>query len=437
MDFQLLYLWLAIAFGFLMACGIGANDVSNAVGTSVGSKAITIKQAIVIAAIFEFLGAFIAGSEVTNTIKQDIIDITLIKEENILILGMLASLLASGVWLLIASIVGWPVSTTHTIVGAILGFGIVQFGVEIVKWDKIINIFLGWVFSPIIGCVMSYFIFRTTQIFIFNKEKPLDSAKIAIPVYVFFTAFIIVMISLATVKTIGIKIDLMHKVGIALIISIMGSGISKILVSRIKLDIAADKYFHFANVEKLFAILMLFTACAMAFAHGSNDVANAIGPVAAIVAMVETPGNATSSILLTTHNSVPVWILLLGALGILIGLATYGYKVIATIGTKITQLTPSRGFSATLATAITVVLASSSGLPISTTHTLVGGILGIGLARGIEALNLNVIRSIIMSWIITVPMGAALAVVLFYALQYTIDLIPDTELAFKFSNFFS
>jgi PiT family inorganic phosphate transporter len=416
MDLQTLYLWLAIGFGFLMACGIGANDVSNAVGTSVGSKAITIKQAILIAAIFEFLGAFIAGSEVTNTIKQNIIDINLIKQEDILILGMLASLLASGVWLFVASIMGWPVSTTHTIVGAIIGFGLMQFGPAIVKWDKVTQILLAWVLSPVSGCIISYCIFSTTQIFIFNKDKPLESAKQAIPVYVFGTIFIIVMISLATVKNIGFDINLFHKLGIATIISLLCSVVSKFFMNRLQLNADADKNFHFTNVEKLFAILMVFTACAMAFAHGSNDVANAIGPVAAIVALVKAPLNNVDVI--RSENFVPIWVLLLGASGIVIGLATYGYKVIATIGNNITQLTPSRGFSATLATAITVVVASGSGLPISTTHTLVGGIFGVGLARGIAALNLKVIRSIIMSWLITVPVGALLAVAIFAVLRY-------------------
>lgn len=416
MDFNLLYLGLAIFFGFLMAWGIGANDVSNAMGTSVGSKAITIKQAIIIAAVFEFLGVFIAGSEVTNTIKKDIVDITLFKDHiNFFIIGMLSALLSAALWLFVASFFGWPVSTTHTIVGAVIGFGIAEFGVGAIHWKQVSYIIFGWLFSPILGGVLSYGIFRTTQLFIFNKEKPFDAAKAVIPIYLFITIWIITMISLLRVNNIGINISILDSVLIASVISLVVSFIGKFLIKRMRIDPKADIQFHFANVERTFAILMLFTACAMAFAHGSNDVANAIGPVAAISSLTLEGGNDIQTIM--AGNVVPSWILFLGSFGIVLGLAMYGKKVISTVGKKITLLTPSRGYAATLAAAITVVFASSTGIPISTTHTLVGGIFGVGLARGIAALNLQVIRQIIMSWIITLPVGAALAIVIFYLLK--------------------
>lgn len=415
MDFNLLYLWLGIFFGFLMAWGIGANDVSNAMGTSVGSRAITIKQAIIIAAIFEFLGVFIAGSEVTNTIKKDIVDITLFQNQmNFFIIGMLSALLSAALWLFIASFFGWPVSTTHTIVGSVIGFGFAQYGLSAIHWKQVSYIIFGWLFSPILGGVLAFGIFRTTQIFIFNKEKPFEAAKTFIPLYLFVTIWLITMISLSSVHNIGIILSLKDRILISSLISLVISFVGKFLISRMTLDPNVEKKFHFANVERTFAILMLFTACAMAFAHGSNDVANAIGPVAAIYSLTQKDVSIQTVLV---SNVVPTWILLLGSIGIVLGLAMYGKKVISTVGKKITLLTPSRGYAATLAAAITVVFASSTGIPISTTHTLVGGIFGVGLARGIAALNLQVIRSIVMSWIITLPMGAILAIIIFYLLK--------------------
>lgn len=418
-DFHSISLALAIVFGFLMACGIGSNDVSNAMGASVGSKAITIKQAVIIAAIFEFLGALIAGSEVTNTIKQSIIDINLIQDERLLILTMLASLLASGIWLILASVIGWPVSTTHTIVGAIMGVGLVKFGIGAITWHKVATIVVAWIFSPLIGCILSFGIFISTQYFIFSKLNPLKHAKKVIPKYLYITILIIATISIAPVKNIGINLTLFQKAIYVIGIATLCYFVGKLLINRLNIEKIHNRKEQFQNVERLFAVLMIFTACAMAFAHGSNDVANAIGPVAAIVHLTQ---EADFS-LVADKNVVPIWVLLMGASGIIVGLAVYGHKVIATVGSKITQLTPSRGYSATLAAATTVVLASSSGLPISTTHTLVGAILGVGLARGIDALNMDVIRSIIMSWVVTLPAGGILAISLFYLLDYCTRLL--------------
>ena len=411
MAIQLILFWAAIIAGFIMAWGIGANDVSNAMGTSVGSKAITIRQAVIIAAIFEFLGAFLAGSEVTTTIRQSIINpIELTDSPNIFILGMLSSLLSAGTWLLLASFLGLPVSTTHSIVGAIIGFGITILGFYAIKWSTVLSIILGWVISPILGAIIAYVLFISAQIFIFNKPHPTDAAKKIVPIYILIASWVIFMIVCTKLHHLGIRFTTLKCIALATFLSITTALIGKLIINKVELNSNTRPRSHYYYVEKIFAILMVFTACAMAFAHGSNDVANAIGPVAAIISVIQEGG-----IVETSH--VNWWVLMLGASGIVIGLAMYGHKVIATVGSKITQLTPSRGFSATIAAAITVVFASSTGLPISTTHTLVGGILGVGLARGIHALNISVVKSIFVSWIVTLPAGAVLAVIFFYVLR--------------------
>lgn len=405
-------LWLAIVFGFTMACGIGANDVSNAMGTSVGSKAITIRQAIIIASIFEFLGALFVGSEVTTTIRENLINPNLFDvEKDYFILGMLSSLLAAGTWLLAASFFGWPVSTTHTIVGGIVGFGCIVLGVHNVQWVNVFPIIISWCLSPFLGAIIAFCLFMSAQHLIFSHKHPLNAAKKIIPVYILLTSWIIFMIICSKLYHLGIKLTLLQTFYSASVLSIISTLIGKIIINNLHFKTNDDRQFDFTNVEKIFSILMVFTACIMAFAHGSNDVANAIGPVAAVVCTTQNinPGNSPI---------VPTWVLFIGATGIVIGLALYGHKVIETVGSKITHLTPSRGFSATLASATTVVFASSTGLPISTTHTLVGGILGVGLARGIHALNLNVIKTIFISWLITLPAGAFLSIIFFYMLKF-------------------
>lgn len=393
-----------------MAWGIGANDVSNAMGTSVGSGALTIRQAILIAAIFEFLGSLLAGSEVTSTIRKDIIDPAMFSDYGLFMLGMLASLLAAGVWLLVASLFGWPVSTTHTIVGAIVGFGAASLGADAIKWEKVISIIGGWVFSPLLGAALSYILFISAQNLIFNKKEPILAAKKVVPIYILLASFIIYMIIASKLHLLGINLSSLLKFLIAITLSIITALAGKLIVSKLHLDPKDDVKSHFTNVEKIFAVLMIFTACTMAFAHGSNDVANAIGPVAAIIDILSVG-------YIPETSAVPIWVLLMGGAGIVCGLAMYGHKVIATIGNKITQLTPSRGFAATLSAATTVVLASSTGLPISTTHTLVGGVLGVGLARGMHALNINVVKNIFISWIVTLPAGAILAIVFYHLLK--------------------
>ncbi len=409
-EYGNILLIMACIFGLFMAWGVGANDVANAMGTSVGSGAITIKQAIIIAMIFEFCGAYLAGGAVTDTIRKGIIDPTPLNQApELLVFGMISALLAAGTWLLIASMAGWPVSTTHSIVGAIVGFAAVGISVDAVNWDKVGKIVASWVVSPVTSGIIAFMLFRSVQKLILNTDNPFANAKRYVPCYIFMVGFIIAMVTLTKgLKHIGLHFSFLDSTGISIIVAFITMGIGLVLLKKVQADPEADKDFHFASVEKVFAVLMLFTACAMAFAHGANDVANAIGPLAAVVSIVKSGGAVAQK------SIMPAWILLLGGIGIVIGLATYGHKVIATIGKNITELTPSRGFAATLAAAITVVVASGTGIPISTTHTLVGAVLGVGLARGIGAINLRVISTIFMSWIITLPAGAGLAIMFFF-----------------------
>ena len=412
-SYGTIFLILACIFGLFMAWGIGANDVANAMGTSVGSGAITIKQAVLIAAVFEFAGAFLAGGQVTKTIRKGIIDAELLSgTPELLVYGMLASLLAAGIWLLVASKFGWPVSTTHSIVGAIVGFAAVGIGVDAVHWSKVGTIVMSWVISPALAGAFSYWLFRSVQKLILNRDDPFESAKQVVPYYVFMTGFIIALVTMFKgLKHVGLEVSTIESYSYAFVFGLVIMFMSMMSIRKIKLDPAADKDFQFANVERVFGVLMVVTACAMAFAHGSNDVANAIGPVAAVIGIVQSGGE------IAQKSVLPIWVLVLGGAGIVAGLLMYGRRVMATIGKNITELTPSRGFAATLAAATTVVFASGTGLPISTTHTLVGAVLGVGLARGIGALNLNVVRTIFLSWIVTLPAGALMSIFFFFTLK--------------------
>ncbi|HCR98795.1 MULTISPECIES: inorganic phosphate transporter [Halomonas] len=405
-----IFIILACLFGFFMAWGVGANDVANAMGTSVGSKAITIKQAIIIAVIFEFLGAWLAGGEVTATIRGGIIDPNLLEANpQFLVYGMLSALLAAGIWLMVASARGWPVSTTHSIVGAIVGFAAVGLGVDAVAWDKVGQIASSWAISPLIAGTIGYMLFKSVHHLIFESSDPLAAAKRYVPGYIFLVGFIVAMVTLTKgLSHVGLHLSFSESLLLSILIGVLIMGLGIVMQRRIKYTKNANDHFGYANVERVFGVLMIFTACAMAFAHGSNDVANAVGPLAAVISVVRSEGMIDSAAL------VPWWVLVLGGAGIVVGLVTYGRRVIATVGTGITELTPSRGFAATLAAASTVVVASGTGLPISTTHTLVGAVLGVGLARGMAALNLRVIGTIVVSWLITLPAGAGLAIVFFF-----------------------
>jgi len=412
MEAEIVYVALAAVFGIFMAWGIGANDVANAMATSVGSKALTIKQAILVAAVFEFLGAVLAGGAVTSTIRKGIVDASLLSgSPELLIYGMLAALLAAGTWLFIASRNGWPVSTTHSIVGALVGFAAVGIGFDAVQWGKVGTIVMSWVISPLTAGFLAYLIYMSVQRLILRQDDPLERAKRYVPVYIFFAAFTMTLVTiLKGLKHVGMEISLANAYFLATVIGVVISLVGAFAIRRIQPDKKLDKKQHFYTVERVFGVLMIVTACSMAFAHGSNDVANAIGPLAAVISVAQTG-------IVGAQSAVPVWVLALGGAGIVIGLATYGVRVIATVGHRITQLTPSRGFAAELAAASTIVIASGTGMPISTTHTLVGAVLGVGLARGIEAIDLRVVGRIFVSWVVTIPAGALLAILFFFVFK--------------------
>ncbi|WP_281213174.1 inorganic phosphate transporter [Shewanella insulae] len=404
---------IAAAFGFLMAWGIGANDVANAMGTSVGSNAITIKQAIIIAMIFEFAGAYLAGGEVTSTIRKGIIDSAyFVDSPELLVYGMISALLAAGIWLVVASALGWPVSTTHSIVGAIVGFAAVGVSADSVAWSKVLGIVGSWVVTPAISGFIAFTIFQSVQKLIFNTDNPLENAKRYVPFYMALAGFVMSLVTIKKgLKHVGLHFTNVEAYSLALVVAVLVGIGGMIAIKRLKMSKSADQQTQFGNVEKVFAVLMVVTACCMAFAHGSNDVANAIGPLAAVVSVVNSGGEIASKAELVW------WILPLGAFGIVMGLAIFGKRVMQTIGKNITHLTPSRGFAAELAAASTVVIASGTGLPISTTQTLVGAVLGVGMARGIAAINIGVVRNIVVSWVVTLPAGAGLSIIFFFMIK--------------------
>ena len=415
MEHQFIYLTLAAIFGLYMAWGIGANDVANAMATSIGSGALTIKKALLVAAVFEFAGAVLAGGEVTSTIRREIVDASfVVGEPQTLIYGMLAALLAAGTWLLLASRKGWPVSTTHSIVGAIVGFAVVALGVDSVEWTQVATIVASWVVSPLTAGVIAFFIFNSIHWLILVRPDPLQRARLYAPLYIFVTVTLISLVTMFKGLThVGLTLSTAECYLVALCFGAVVALIGRWFVLRIAIDKKAERRFHFATVERVFAVLMVITACSMAFAHGSNDVANAIGPVAAVVSIAQ-------SGIVGQAAAVPIWILLMGGAGIVIGLGTFGRHVIATVGGRITALTPTRGFSAELAAAFTIVFASGTGMPVSTTHVLVGAVLGVGMARGMTAINLAVVGRIFVSWIITIPAGALLSIFFFYVLRWAL-----------------
>lgn len=412
-EYGFILLVVGCVCGFFMAWGIGANDVANAMGTSVGARALTLAQAVLVACIFEFAGAYLAGGEVTSTIRKGIIDTAAITDTpQLLVYGMIAALLAAGIWLLIASYFGWPVSTTHSIVGAIVGFSAVGIGVDVVQWGKVGSIVASWVVSPVMAGTISFLLFTSVKKLILQTSDPFMSAKRYVPFYMFLAGFVVAMVTfLKGLKHVGLTFTGTEAIAWSLVFALIIALLGTLALQRIDNTTQEKNGAMFDGVERVFAVLMVFTACAMAFAHGSNDVANAIGPLAAIVSVVNSGGEIASKSIL------PPWVLLIGASGIVIGLAMLGYRVMMTIGRAITELTPSRGFAAELAAAGTVVIASGTGLPISTTHTLVGAVLGVGLARGIGAINLGVVGKIILSWIVTLPVGAGLSILFFFALK--------------------
>lgn len=455
-----LFIFVALLVGFYVAWNIGANDVANAVGPSVGSGALTLKQAVLIAAIFEFAGAFLLGNHVSETLESGMLNSSLhVGQAAPYILGMLSALISTGLWLQVASFFGWPVSTTHTVVGGVIGFGVIFGGLESIQWAQVSSIAASWIVSPFLGGMVSYLIFTLIRRHILYHPHPLYAAKKITPLLVFSVFFTITMIIFFNgISGLNFTLSFPFLLFIAILVGGFSAlvvlfwmrtikefspykfrdesikvGLSKALKHLSRVEAASvgeissevrslytstehllkkmegtkeQKMDEYASVEKIFAYLQIVIASFMAFAHGSNDVANAIGPLSAVI-------NGLQGLPLF-GTSISIYLLLIGGLGIVFGLATWGWRVIETIGKKITALTPSRGFAAGYGASLTIVLASKLGLPISTTHVLVGSVLGVGFARGIGAINLSTIREIVISWIVTVPAGACLTALLFY-----------------------
>ncbi len=408
MDLSTFLLGFGILACIYMACNIGANDVANAMGTSVGAKSLTFRQAVFVAAIAEFAGAVLVGGHVSDTVRKGMVDPNLFADVPMhLVFGMISALVAASIWLHIASSLGWPVSTTHSIIGAVVGFGVIAGGTEAVNWGKVGSVAMSWVVSPVMGGVMAYFVFRFVTVYIFDKRNPVAQSKKWVP-FLVFVVFAILANAMVYKGLKNLKLDMNFQDAmlIALIVGAVAFVVAKILVNRVKPVSPSDIEKQFASTEHIFKFLQVITAFYVAFAHGANDVANAVGPLAAVVAILKN-GSVEMKV------AMPLWILAMGATCIVIGLLIWGMKVMETVGKKITEITPSRGFAAEFAAATVVLVCSKMGLPISTTHTLVGSVIGVGMARGLASLNLDIIKKIVVSWVATVPFTAVLAM-LFY-----------------------
>lgn len=399
---------------FLMTWGVGANDLANVMSTTMGSKAVTVRTAISIAIIFEFAGAFLGGAHVVETMKDGIINTQLLSNEpKILILGMLSVLTACTIWMNLASFFGVPVSITNALVGSVVGFGALALGPQAVHWSQVYHIALGWITSPLIAGLTSYALFLTIQSTIFVASDPLRRAEWMMPIYLFLTGLVLAyMIILKGLTHFHVHYSFIS----GFVISFSTSGIITLLgiiiLNRLPERPTLKRKDRFNQIEKYFGILMAMTACIMVFAHGSNDVALATSPLNQIFSYSQIKNFNFEPSQLTSMT------LLFGCVGVVAGFLIYGRKVIETVGSGITALTPSRAFAATLSAATTVIIANTLGLPVSATQTLVGAVLGVGLARGIGALNLVVIRNIFMSWIITLPAASLMSLIIFKILMY-------------------
>ncbi len=411
MDITVIIIILAAVFGFYMAWNIGANDVANAMGTSVGARSITFKQAIIIAAVFEFLGAILVGNHVSLTIAKGIVNpYEYANNSMVFAYGMLATLFSAALWVNLATKLGMPVSTTHSIVGGVIGFGIVSHGFGSIEWSKLITIVASWVVSPISGGIISFIIFIFISKFILSNEKPVVAAKKYAPFLAFLVSIVLVFSMLYKgLKNLHLNLSFVNAFLIAIAVGILFSVVIFLIVSRIPVDTTLPYKRRFPQVERVFAILQVITASYMAFSHGANDVANAVGPLMGAV--------YANALVNSQQMAMPVWVLSVGAVGIVVGLSMYGYKVILVVGRKITDMTPSRGFAAEFGAATTVLVCSKMGLPISTTHTLIGAVIGVGLARGIGALNTKVLKDVVLSWLLTIPIAAILSGGIFLALN--------------------
>ncbi len=398
---------MALLLCFLMTWGVGANDLANVMSTTMGSKALTTQQAMLIAIVFEFAGAFLGGTGVTETMRDGIINTSvLMATPHVLIEGMLSVLLACTIWMNLASYFGFPVSITNALVGSMVGFGAVVLGVDAIQWTPVAHIAIGWVTSPLIAGIIAYALFYTIQQAIFVQNHPLVKAKMYVPIYLLLVGAILSFITVFKgLHHFGIVLNTKQNVVVTVVTCILIALIGMSVIRRIPEKHPMRRRDSFVQIERYFGVLMGMTACAMVFAHGSNDVALAVGPLSVVYSLVM---HADKPL---TISGYPYWIILLGCVGVVSGLLMYGRKVIETVGSSITALTPSRAFAATLSAASTVVFATSLGIPVSATQTLVGAVLGVGLARGIGALNLIVIRNIFTSWILTLPAASMLTIV--------------------------
>ena len=416
MDYSFLYVVLAIFLCLLMTWGVGANDLANVMSTTMGSKAVTVRQAMLIAVIFEFAGAFLGGTGVTETMRDGIINTSQLSQQPlILIEGMLGVLLACTIWMNLASYLGVPVSITNALVGSMVGFGCVVLGNDTIHWKQVSHIAIGWITSPLLAGITAYGLFISIQQAIFVKNDPLEKAKLYVPSYLFLVGSILSFITVFKgLNHFNIHLNFKQNLAVTLATSISITLIGMIFIRHIPERANMRRREKFLQVEKYFAVLMAMTACAMVFAHGANDVALAVGPLSIVYSLVIHANQPFGAL------DYPSWIILLGCVGVISGLLMYGRKVIETVGSSITALTPSRAFAATLAAATAVVVATSLGIPVSATQTLVGAVLGVGLARGIGALNLIVIRNIFTSWILTLPAASLLTILSYKILHASI-----------------
>ena len=404
MDLDTFLLSFAVIACIYMACNIGANDVANAMGTSVGSKALTFKQAIMIAAVAEFIGAFFVGGHVSDTIRKGMLDPTIFEAVPYhLVYGMISALIAAALWLHIASYLGWPVSTTHSIVGGVVGFGVIAGGMDIINWGKMGQVVLSWIVSPVMGGLVAFLVFKFISTKVFSKRTPLVYAKNLLP-YMVFCVFVILSNAMVYkgLKNLHLNLSFNDALFISLVVGSLAFAVAKFLVKKIPYNPSWDLQKQFYETENIFKYLQILTAFYVAFAHGSNDVANAVGPLAAVVGILK-DGHVHMKVIM------PTWILALGGAFIVFGLLIWGAKVMKTVGENITELTPSRGFAATFAAATVVLVCSKMGLPISTTHTLVGSVIGVGMARGLPTLNLDIVKMIMVSWVSTIPFTAIIS----------------------------
>lgn len=388
-----------------MAWNIGANDVANSMASAVGAKAITIRQAIFIAGILNILGATFIGTHVTNTIRKGIVSTDILTDPNLALIGALSALLSAALWVSFATWKSLPVSTTHSIVGAMIGFGIVAGGFSMVNWGKLGAVVLSWVISPVFSLVIAFSMFKIIVKSILTKKDPYLRALQLSPFFIGIAIFVVILSFLFKTplgKTLAVGTPM------ALIIAIILAGVLGYAGMR-ALRRFVKRPEH-SGEEHIFRKIQIGTSCYVALAQGANDVANAIGPLAVIYFIVKTGS-------VGTKVPVPLFLLMFGGIGIAAGIAMAGHRVMGTIGRKITTLNNTRGFSVDFSAATTVLVASKLGLPVSTTHAAVGGVMGVGLARGIEAVNFRIIFQIMLYWVLTVPASAITSIILFKILQ--------------------